>query len=55
MMTNDTLPYVVIFADPDIEIAQQYDFVVLQSPSEGGMQRVIKAIFTSSDEPKVGE
>ena len=34
MMTNDTLTYVVIFADPGIEIAQQYDFVILQNPSE---------------------
>ena len=43
MMTNDTLPYVVIFADPGIEIAKQYDFVVLQNPLDGGIQRVIKA------------
>ena len=27
MMTNDTLPCVVISADPGIEIDQQYDFV----------------------------
>ena len=45
MMTNDSMPYVVIFAYPGIEVAQQYDFVVLQNPSEGGIQRVIKAIF----------
>ena len=45
MMTNDFMPYVAICAYPGIEIAQQYDFVVLRSPSEGGIQRVIKAIF----------
>ena len=45
MMTNDSMPYVVISAYPGIEIAQQYDFVVLQNSSEGGLQRVIKAIF----------
>ena len=45
MMTNDTIPYVVISAYPGIEIAQQYHFVVLKNPSEGGIQRVIKAIF----------
>ena len=45
MMTNDTLPYVVMSAYPGSEIAQQYDFVVLQNLSEGGIQRVIKAIF----------
>ena len=45
MMTNDTLPYVVISAYPGIEIAQQYDFVVLQNPSEGEIQRVINVIF----------
>ena len=45
MMTNDSMPYVVISADPGIEISQQYDFVVLRNPSEGGIQRVIKAIF----------
>ena len=42
--TNDTMPYVVISADPGIEIVQQYDFVVSRNPSEGGIQRVIKAI-----------
>ena len=31
MMTNDSMPYVVISAYPGIEIAQQYDFVVLQN------------------------
>ena len=45
MMTNDSLPYVVIAAYPGIEIVQQYDFVVLRNISEGGIQRVIKAIF----------
>ena len=45
MMTNDSMPYVVISAYRVIEIAQQYDFVVLQNSSEGGIQRVIKAIF----------
>ena len=45
MMTNDSMPCVVISAYPSIEISQQYDFVVLQNPSEGGIQRVIKAIF----------
>ena len=29
MMTNDSMPYVVISAYPGIEIAQQYDFVIL--------------------------
>ena len=28
MMTNDSMPYVVISANPGIEVAQQYDFVV---------------------------
>ena len=45
IMTNDSMPYIVISAYPGIEIAQQYDFVVLPNPSEGGMQRDIKAIF----------
>ena len=54
MMSNDSMPYVVIFAYPGIEIAQQYDFVVLQIPSEGGIQRVKKRSFTSSDEFKFG-
>ena len=54
MMTNDTMPYVVISAYPGIEIAQQYDFVVLRKPSESGIQCVIKRSFTSSDESKVG-
>ena len=44
MMTNDTQPHVIL-ADPGIEITQQYDFVILQNPSEGGIQCVIKAIF----------
>ena len=45
MMTNDTMPYVVMSAYPVIEIAQQYDFVGLLNASEGGIQRVIKAIL----------
>ena len=45
MMTNDSMPYVVISAYPGIEIAQQYDFVVLRNSSAGGIQRVIKSIF----------
>ena len=45
MMINDSMPYVVISAYPGIEIAQQYDFVVLLNSSVGGIQRVIKAIF----------
>ena len=35
IMTNDSMPYVVISDYPGIEIAQQYDFVVLQNSSEG--------------------
>ena len=45
MMSNDSMPNVVISAYPGIEIAQQYDFVILGNSSEGGIQRVIKAIF----------
>ena len=45
MMTNDSMSYVIISAHPGIEIAQQYDFVILQNTSEGGKQRVIKATF----------
>ena len=45
MMTRDSMPYVVISAYPGIEIAQQYDFVILRNPSEGGIKRVIKTIF----------
>ena len=45
IMTNDSMPYVVIYADSGFEIAQQCDFVVLRNLSEGGIQRVIKAIF----------
>ena len=45
MMTKDSMPDVVISAYPGIEIAQQYDFVVLRNTSEDGIQRVIKAIF----------
>ena len=44
MMANDTLTYVVTSADPGIEIAKQYDFVVSRNPSEGGMLRVIEAM-----------
>ena len=46
MMSNDSMPYVVISAYSGIEIAQQYDFVILRNSSEGGMQRVIKRSFT---------
>ena len=44
MMTNDSMPYVMISAYPGIEIAQKYDFVILQNSLEGGIQRVIKSI-----------
>ena len=37
MMSNDSMPYVVISVYPGIEIAQQYDFVILRNSSEGGM------------------
>ena len=45
MMTNDTLPYVVISADAHIETAQHYDFVASLNPPIGGVQRAIKAIY----------
>ena len=45
MITNDSMPYVVTSADPGIEIAQQYDFVIFQNTSEAELQRVIKVIF----------
>ena len=45
MMTNDSMPYVMISAYPGIEIAQQNDFVALQKPLQGGIQHVIKAII----------
>ena len=35
MMSNDSMPYVVISAYPGIEIAQQYDFVSLRDSLEG--------------------
>ena len=35
MMSNDSMPYVVISAYPGIEIAQQYDFAILRDSSEG--------------------
>ena len=35
MMSDDSMPYVVISAYPGIEIAQQYDFVILQNSLEG--------------------
>ena len=35
MMSNDSMPYVVISAYPGIEFAQQYDFVILRNFSEG--------------------
>ena len=34
MMSNDSMPYVVVSACPGIEIAQQYDFVILRNSSE---------------------
>ena len=45
MMSNDSMSYVVISAYSGIEIAQQYDFIILQNSTEGGIQRVIKSIF----------
>ena len=45
MLTNDSMSYVVIPAYPGIEIDQQYNFVALRNTSEGGIQRVMKAIF----------
>ena len=55
MMTNDTLPYVVISADPGIEIAQRYDLVIPRYLSEGGRHKVTKKrSLTSSDESIVG-
>ena len=45
MLTNDSMPYVVISAYPGIEISRQNDFVVLRNPSAGGLQRAINAIF----------
>ena len=44
-ITNDTLPYVMVSADPDTEIAQQYDPVVSRYHSKSGMLGVVKAIF----------
>ena len=35
MMSNDSMPYVVISAYSGIEIAQQYDFVILRNSTEG--------------------
>ena len=37
MMSNDFMPYVVISAYPGIEIAKQYDLVILRNSSEGGI------------------
>ena len=37
MMTNDSMPFVVISSYPGIEIAQQHDFVVSRNPSENGI------------------
>ena len=45
MMSNDSMPYVVISAYPCIEIAQQYDLVIMRNSTAGGIQRDIKAIF----------
>ena len=55
MMTKDAMTYVVISANPGIEIAQRYYFAAMRIPSEGGIQRVIKRFFTSSVESIVGE
>ena len=33
MMSNDSMPYVVVSAYPGIEIALQYDFVILRNSS----------------------
>ena len=35
MMSNDSMPYVVISAYPGIEIAQQYDFIIMRNSSGG--------------------
>ena len=35
MMSNDSMPYVLISVNSGIEIAQQYDFVILRNSSEG--------------------
>ena len=40
MMSNDSMPCVVISTYPGIEIAQKCDFVILQNSSEGGIQSV---------------
>ena len=45
MMSKDSMPHVVISAYPGIEIYQQYHFAIMRYSSEGGIQRVIKAIF----------
>ena len=45
MMINDSMPYVVISTYPGIEITQQYDFIILQNSSEGGIQCDIKTTF----------
>ena len=45
MMSNASMPYVVISAYPGIEIAQQYDFFILRNSSEGWKQRAINAIL----------
>ena len=45
MTTNVFLPYVVISAGRGFENTQQYDFVVSRNPSDGGILRVLKAIF----------
>ena len=35
MMSNDSMPYVVISAYSGFEIAKQYDFVILRNSTEG--------------------
>ena len=34
MMSNDSMPHIVIFAYPGNEIVQKYDFVILRNSSE---------------------
>ena len=54
MMTNDSMPYVVISAYPDIEIAQQYDFVTCEIHRSVEYNVSYERSFTSSDESNVG-
>ena len=45
VMTNKTMPYVMIYVDPDIEIAQKYDLVISRNNLESGIQGAIKTIL----------